>query len=117
MRRLLLIFSLSAYAAVANANCGVDFDEFLTTLKQDAHTIGYSKNLIKEFFTDVKQNPKVLRADQNQEVFQKDFIKFSQLLISDYRITHAKKNATKYKDTFDKIEKEFGISSGVLLAL
>lgn len=117
MRRLLLVFSLSAYAAVANANCGVDFDEFLTTLKQDAHTIGYSKNLIQEFFTDVEKNPEVLKADQNQEVFQKDFIKFSQLLISDYRITHAKKNATKYKDTFDKIEKEFGIPSGVLLAL
>ena len=117
MRRLLLVFSLSAYAAVANANCGVDFDEFLTTLKQDAHTIGYSKNLIQEFFTDVEKNPEVLKADQNQEVFQKDFIKFSQLLISDYRITHAKKNATKYKDTFDKIEKKFGIPSGVLLAL
>ena len=76
MRPLLLVFSLSAYAAVANANCGVDFDEFLTTLKQDAHTIGYSKNLIQEFFTDVEKNPEVLKAIKTKKYFKRILLNF-----------------------------------------
>lgn len=78
--------------------------------------MGHHKNLVDNFFFDVKQNPKVLKADQNQNIFQQDFIKFSQSLISDYRISHAKINAIKYKSIFSRIEKEFGIPNGVLLA-
>jgi lytic murein transglycosylase len=117
MRLLLLIFILGAQSTFANANCGGSFDDFVTTLKQEAQTMGHHKNLVENFFFDVKQNPKVLKADQNQDVFQQDFIKFSQSLISDYRIRHAKQNAIKYKSTFRRIEKEFGIPNGVLLAL
>ena len=116
MRLLLLAFILGAYSTVANANCGGKFDDFVTTLKQEAQTMGHHKNLVDNFFFDVKQNPKVLKADQNQNIFQQDFIKFSQSLISDYRISHAKINAIKYKSTFSRIEKEFGIPNGVLLA-
>jgi len=78
--------------------------------------MGHHKNLVDNFFFDVKQNPKVLKADQNQNILQQDFIKFSQSLISDYRISHAKINAIKYKSIFSRIEKEFGIPNGVLLA-
>ena len=116
MRLLLLALILGAYSTVATANCGGKFDDFVTTLKQEAQTMGHHKNLVDNFFFDVKQNPKVLKADQNQNIFQQDFIKFSQSLISDYRISHAKINAIKYKSTFSRIEKEFGIPNGVLLA-
>jgi lytic murein transglycosylase len=116
MRRLLLAFILGAYSAVANATCGGNFDAFVATLKQEAQTMGYHKTLVENFFFDVEKNPKVLKADQNQDIFQQDFIKFSQSLISDYRIHHAKINAIKYESIFWRIEKEFGIPNGVLLA-
>ena len=116
MRLLLLAFITSTFTTSSTANCGGNFDIFTIDLKLEALSMGYSENSIQIFFKNVKKNPKVIKADQNQGIFQKDFISFSQSLISDYRLIHAKKNAKKYERTFNKIKEQFGIPNGVLLA-
>jgi lytic murein transglycosylase len=72
--------------------------------------------LVTRFFDGAAQDPKVIKADRRQGVFQKDFISFSQALISEHRLVHAQKNAGKYAATFDRVSRDYGIPPGVLLA-
>ncbi len=58
----------------------------------------------------------MLRADRSQGIFQSGFIDFSRKLISRNRIERGRAMAQEYDAVFDRIEREYGISRGVLLA-
>ena len=110
----LAIMCLSAGAAMAQ--CGGSFFDFVGEMKAEAKTRGYNTATVNGFFKGVQQDPKVLRADRAQGVFQKPFIDFSRRLISQNRIDAGRANARKYKSVFDQIEAQYGVSRGVLLA-
>ncbi|WP_146346177.1 lytic murein transglycosylase [Phaeobacter marinintestinus] len=98
------------------AQCGGYFSSFVTGLKSEAVAAGHAPATVDAFFRSVKQDPAVLRADRAQGVFQKPFIDFSRRLISQNRINRGRSNAQKYDAVFDRIEREYGVSRGVLLA-
>lgn len=108
------LFALSP--SFAWAQCGGNFNTFVSGLKDEAIATGHSAKTTNAFFKGVQQDPKVLRADRAQGVFQKPFIAFSRSLISQNRINNGKANARKYDAVFDRIETEYGVSRGVLLA-
>lgn len=116
------IRALSAIAAglmatqAVGQSCGGDFNSFVNALAQDARNLGYSRQTVNGFFDGASHDPKVIRADRAQGVFQMPFVDFAKRLISQYRIVHGQKNRTKYADTFARIERDYGISPGVLLA-
>jgi lytic murein transglycosylase len=85
-------------------------------LKQEARSKGYSSATVDRFFQGVAQDPKVIKADRSQGVFQLPFLEFSQRLISQNRVDHGAKNARKYDQVFDHIERTYGVSRSVLLA-
>ncbi len=107
-----LLFSSPIYAQ----SCGGDFADFVAQLKREAQTKGAPVAQVNEFFQTVEHSPKVLKADRAQAIFQLPFIEFSGKLISDHRMAHGQKNATKHKYIFDQIEDLYGIPPGVLLA-
>lgn len=106
----------AAVSAPAFAGCGGSFSGFVGDLKTEALQAGHDKTSVDTFFRGVKQDPKVLRADRAQGVFQKPFIEFSRRLISQNRIDRGRSMARKYDAVFDRIEAEYGVSRGVLLA-
>lgn len=116
MRLLLSGIVALALAQTASAQCGGTFNTFVEGLKSEATSKGYSNQLVNSFFQGVQQDPKVIQADRSQGVFQLPFLDFSQRLISQNRLDHGAKNARTYKSTFDRIEREYGISRGVLMA-
>ncbi|NCV30202.1 MAG: lytic murein transglycosylase [Rhodobacteraceae bacterium] len=115
-----LIFSvlatLSLSSAAYAAQCGGSFDGFVNGLKSEARDLGYSNHQVNDFFSGVAQDPKVIKADRSQGVFQLPFLEFSDRLISKHRRDHGAKNLKKYKAVFDRIERDYGISRGVLTA-
>ena len=115
-----LIFSvlatLSLSSAAYAAQCGGSFDGFVNGLKSEALDLGYSNRQVNDFFSGVAQDPKVIKADRSQGVFQLPFLEFSDRLISKHRRDHGAKNLKKYKAVFDRIERDYGISRGVLTA-
>ncbi|GAA6194226.1 lytic murein transglycosylase [Phaeobacter sp. NW0010-22] len=115
MRLLPLCFAL-LISTPAFAQCGGSFSSFVQSLKTEAVANGHSKAATDRFFKGVRQDPKVLNADRAQGVFQKPFIEFSRRLISQNRIDRGRSMAKKYDAIFDKIETQYGISRGVLLA-
>ena len=98
------------------ATCGGSFSGFVEGLKAEARAQGHSQSTVDGFFRGVAQDGKVLKADRAQGVFQKPFVEFSRRLISQNRIDRGRRNAGKYAAIFDRIERDYGVSRGVLLA-
>ncbi|MFT7595623.1 MAG: lytic murein transglycosylase [Paracoccaceae bacterium] len=116
MRLFPLLAATLLLSTPAFAGCGGSFSGFVTDLKTEAQQSGHDKASVDAFFRGVQQDAKVLRADRAQGVFQKPFIDFSRRLISQNRIDRGRANAKKYDTVFDRIEAEYGVSRGVLLA-
>lgn len=112
---LALIASMS-FSAAASAQCGGSFQSFVNDLKTEATQRGYDQQTVNAFFADVRQDAKALRADRAQGVFQLDFTSFAQRLISSDRINRGRSNAQRYDSVFDRMERDYGVSRGVLLA-
>ncbi len=107
---------VSAMIASPAAACGGSFGSFVNEMKSEARAKGYSKSTVDRFFASVAHDPKVIRADRAQGIFQRPFLDFSQRLISQNRLSAGKRNSKKWDRVFNRVEGEFGVSRGVLLA-
>lgn len=106
----------SSTLATAEIRCGGSFARFVEDMKQQAITQGHSQKAVRSFFAGVRQDPKTLRADRAQGIFQMNFTEFSRRIISKNRIVNGRRNAKKWDSLFDGIEREYGVPRGVLLA-
>ncbi|MEY8837936.1 lytic transglycosylase domain-containing protein, partial [Cribrihabitans sp. XS_ASV171] len=108
--------ALFLLAAPGFAQCGGSFPAFVDGLKAEAVSRGHDRAAVDAFFRGVRQDGAVLKADRAQGVFQKPFIEFSRRLISSNRLEMGRRMDAKYDSVFDRIEAEYGVSRGVLLA-
>ncbi|AJE45298.1 lytic murein transglycosylase [Celeribacter indicus] len=113
---LALPLLLLATPSLAQVKCGGDFGSFVSQIKNEAMSRGYDAATVDRFFASARHDPAVIRADRAQGIFQKDFIEFSRAVISQNRIQNGAANASRQQGVFDRIEREFGVSRGVLLA-
>jgi lytic murein transglycosylase len=102
--------------AFADTPCGGPFTTFIEGLKTEAAASGIAPATADAFLANVGLDPSVLRADQKQGVFQIPFADFSRRLISNDRINRGRSNGQKYDAVFDRIEANYGVDRGVLLA-
>ncbi len=116
MRLLPGILAAALFASPAFSQCGGGFNSFVNGLKAEAVNKGFDSATVNGFFQGVQQDGAVLRADRAQGVFQKPFIEFSRRLISQNRIDRGQAMSRKYDAVFDRIEPDYGVSRGVLLA-
>ncbi|WP_147126347.1 lytic murein transglycosylase [Shimia ponticola] len=116
MKTLILSAVFAIGATVATAQCGGSFNSFVQGLKAEAMAKGHSQATVDAFFRGVQQDAKTLRADRSQGVFQKPFIDFSRALISQNRIDNGVRNYGKWRSVFDRIQQDYGVNPGVLLA-
>ena len=108
---------MSAGSAVAqDVSCGGAFGGFVTDLRAEAEAAGHDPATVQRFFSGVRLDGKVIEADRGQGIFQTPFIEFSRKLISQDRLDRGRKLADDWDEIFDRIEREHGISRGVLLA-
>ncbi len=113
---LAALLGLAANQSAALVPCGGSFGSFIDNMKAEAAAAGFDRATINSFFDGIANDEAVLRADRRQGVFQKDFIDFSRSLISQNRIDNAARNANRYDAVFDRIEQDYGVPRGVLLA-
>ena len=120
MRRALAV-SLSlaftpALPALADVPCGGDFGGFVSAMAEDSVRRGFDRGLVQQFYSGVRQDPAVIRADRSQGIFQRPFSDFSRRLISQNRIDNGRRNAERWDAVFDRIERDYGVSRGILLS-
>jgi lytic murein transglycosylase len=107
---------MAGAAQAQDVPCGGNFGQFIANLQQEAVTLGHEPAIVQRFFSGVQQSDSVLRADRRQGIFQDPFITFSRKLISQSRLDKGRQMADRYDSVFDRIESEFGLARGVLLA-
>jgi len=110
------LVSLALTTAAQAQTCGGSFSSFVDGLRQEAAQRGHSQQSINAFFGGVQQDPATLRADRAQGIFQRPFVDFSRRLISQNRIDAGRRNAERYRSVFDRVERDYGVSRGILLA-
>ncbi len=114
--RFALALCICVIGSGLKADCGGPFNIFVDGLKAEAAARGYQNTSVDAFFRKVQQDPNVIRVDRNQGFFQKDFIAFSQAVISSDRMRKGRENAQRYADIFRRAERDYGVPAGVLLA-
>jgi lytic murein transglycosylase len=85
-------------------------------MEREAVARGADPRVAARFFDGVRQDPAVIRADRSQGIFQLPFVDFSRRLISRSRIENGHRNAGRHDAIFDRIEADYGIPRGVMLA-
>ena len=116
-RRTLLagMVTLWALPSVA-APCGGSFTSFIGAMSKEAAQQGLPQQAIAAFFAGAQQEPRVLKADRAQGVFQKPFDDFAKSVISKNRLQNGAAKLKTYRSTFDQVEQNFGIPRGILAA-
>ena len=115
MRLALALVLASALPGMA-APCGGDFKEFKAAMAAEARAQGLPDSAIKAFLDGAQIDQGVLKSDRGQGFFRKNFIEFSQALISKGRLQNAGIYSKKYDAAFSKAEAKFGVSRGVILS-
>ncbi|MHA1547368.1 MAG: lytic murein transglycosylase [Alphaproteobacteria bacterium] len=92
------------------------FGAWLEGVKREAAAMGLSQRAIKSGLANVRFDPGIVKKDRAQGVFAQDFLTFSNRMVASYRLQHGAKNLSKYKNTFARIEREFGVPAPVLTA-
>ena len=76
--RILELMSVGLFLMAATgqvqAACGGSFGSFVEGMKKEARAKGHSASSVDRFFASVRQDPKVIRADRAQGIFQMPFI-------------------------------------------
>lgn len=104
-----------AGGAVAQT-CGGSFQGFVDDMKAEAVSRGFERGTVDQFFAPVRHDASVIKADRQQGVFQMPFVDFARRLISNNRLSKGRQMAKRYDAVFDRIEADYGIDRGVLLA-
>jgi len=112
---LTLILALAAGAAAAQ-QCGGPFAGFVDAMKREAVSRGHDAATVERFFASARFDQAVINADRGQGFFQKPFTEFAAQLISQNRFNAGLAKARQHTAVFDAIERQFGVSRGVLLA-
>lgn len=116
LKTLLCALALAVAPLTAQAACGGSFQGFIQNMKEEALSKGHDKATVDRFFSGIRQSQSVLKADRNQGMFQRPFLDFSRNLISDARLSKGQQLGRQYDAIFDKIERQYGVSRGVILA-
>ena len=117
LRVILCAASIAAAPVTSFAKtCGGSFNGWMSALKSEAVSKGHSKADVNKFFKSARIDKNVLKADRSQGVFRLTFSEFAARSISSGRMNNGKKNMARYKNTFAKIQKKYGVQPAVLTA-
>ena len=111
---VLLLLTLPARAA----QCGGDFNTFLSSMAREAQGQGVSPQVIAQAFAGVTQDPAVLAFDRRQRgTFNQSFEQYAGTRVSASRITRGRQLLAQQAPLLGRIERQFGVPAPVLVAI
>jgi lytic murein transglycosylase len=110
----LLLLSLPANAA----QCGGDFNAFLSAMSREAQAAGVSGAVIAQAFAGVTQDQAVLSFDRRQRgTFTQSFEQYAATRVSAGRITRGRQMLQKHAALLSRIERQFGVPPALVVAI
>lgn len=113
---LILAATFASPSLAASCHKEPTFEAWLQSFKADARAEGVSERAINAALGNVHFDPAIVKKDRAQGVFTQDFLQFSNRMVSSNRITAGAQKLAANKNTFARIEKQFGVPGPVLTA-
>jgi len=114
---LLLVSSFFASQAHA-AQCGGDFNTFLSAMARDAAAAGVSRSVIDKAFAGVTLDGAVLAFDRRQRgTFRKSFEAYAATRVTAPRLKRARTLMQRHAALLARIENQFGVPRTLLMAI
>ena len=112
----LAVLALITTGAAAQQGCdkGANFRPWLAEFKKEAVAEGIPAEVVETALRGVEYNPKIVGLDRAQSVFSQSFLQFVKRMVADYRLTQGKAKIAKFRDSFERIEAEYGVPAAVL---
>jgi lytic murein transglycosylase len=111
------VFAFVAGPARA-AQCGGDFQGFLTQIGREAQGAGVSRRVVDQAFAGLTPDPAVLAFDRRQRgTFRRSFEDYARTRVIPARIKRAKTLMGRHAALLGRIEKQFGVPREVLMAI
>ncbi len=115
----LVLFSVLLAAPAHAAQCGGDFNTFLSAMGRDATAAGVSRNVIDQAFAGVTIDQAVLTFDRRQRgmFHAKSFEEYASTRVIPARINRAKRLMQTHAALLSRIERQFGVPKELLMAI
>ena len=115
---LLLLALLLATPAARAAQCGGDFQTFLSSMAREAQAAGISQSVIQSAFAGVTPDPAVLAFDRRQRgTFRKSFEEYARTRVTPGRIAGGKQRLQRHAALLGRIEQQFGVPRHIVVAI
>lgn len=106
--------SVPAFAA----QCGGDFNAFISNFSREAQAAGISQGVINQAFAGVALDPAVLQFDRRQRgTFNKTFEQYVSTRVSAQRIKSGRLMMQKNASLLSRIERQFGVPPHLVVAI
>ncbi len=115
----LFLFVLLSVSAAHAAQCGGDFNTFLSAMARDAQAAGVSRSVIDQAFAGVTLDQNVLAFDRRQRgmFHAKSFEEYASTRVIPPRIKRAKGLMVKNAQLLARIEQQFGVPKELIVAI
>jgi membrane-bound lytic murein transglycosylase B len=114
-RFALAMATLAATPSFA-AQCGGDFNAFLSEFSREAAAQKISQQTIQGAFAELSPDPRVIQLDGRQGVFKRSFEEFGPPRVN-ARIARARSLMSKHAALLDRIEQQFGVPGAVVVSI
>jgi lytic murein transglycosylase len=113
-----VLFSLALLAPAHAAQCGGDFNAFLSASAREAEAAGVSRSVINAAFAGLSQDGAVLAFDRRQRgTFRKSFQQYVSTRVTAGRIKRGGQMLQRHAALLGRIERQFGVPPHVLVAI
>ena len=114
----LFFLALLLASPASAAQCGGDFQTFLSAMGREAQTAGVSRGVIDQAFAGVTSDPAVLNFDRRQRgTFRKSFEEYAATRVVPARINRARKLMQSHAALLGRVERQFGVPKELLMAI
>ena len=114
----LILFGVLLAVPAHAAQCGGDFNTFLSGMGRDATAAGVSRNVIDQAFAGVTIDQAVLTFDRRQRgTFRKSFEEYAATRVIPARITRARRLMQTHAALLSRIERQFGVPKELIMAI
>lgn len=118
LRLALLIGALAPAAPAFAAQCGGDFQAFVSSFSREAQAAGISPNVINAALGGVQQDAGVLAFDRRQRgTFNKTFEQYVATRVGPGRINTGRAMLQRHASLLSRIEQRFGVPPEIIVAI
>jgi len=117
----LLVFLLLSFALLTPAHaaqCGGDFERFVSAFRREAAAKGIPARVLAEAFDDIEYDRKVMAFDRRQRnTFKRSWEDYAKSRVTPARVKRAKNLLKRHEKLFDRVEARFGVPRELVMAI